>query len=211
MAYASGKDAWGISDRSGFRYRLRDMKKEWTGALVGPDEFEPKHPQLYPPRVGLDPQALRNPRPDEVEPLIVFVGIPLVPMPDPVPIRGITFIGQAFALPSIEVVPSSATGTGLVGDLSISGDGNLSILGVEGTSALGTATVSISVVAEVSRVSAFGEISPVLFTGDALVTPTNDPEGWGEGAWNVNTWGNPPAIPAILGVTAVGSVTVVTS
>ena len=64
MAFASGKNAYGISDRSGFRYRLRDMKKEWTGALVGKDEYEPKHPQLYPPRPGPDPQALRNPRPD---------------------------------------------------------------------------------------------------------------------------------------------------
>jgi hypothetical protein len=64
MAFASDKNAYGISDRSGFRYRLRDMKKEWTGALVGPDEYEPKHPQLYPPKVGPDPQALRNPRPD---------------------------------------------------------------------------------------------------------------------------------------------------
>lgn len=25
------KDAYGISDRSGFRYRLRDMRKEWNG------------------------------------------------------------------------------------------------------------------------------------------------------------------------------------
>jgi len=40
------------------------MKVEWTGAKVGPDEFEPKHPQLYPPKVGPDPQALRNPRPE---------------------------------------------------------------------------------------------------------------------------------------------------
>jgi len=64
MAYASGKNAWGISDRSGRRYRLREMKVEWTGAKVGPDEFEPKHPQLYPPKVGPDPQALRNPRPE---------------------------------------------------------------------------------------------------------------------------------------------------
>ncbi len=62
--FASGKHAWGISDRSGRRYRLREMKKEWTGALVGPDEYEPKHPQLYPIRVGPDPQALRNARPE---------------------------------------------------------------------------------------------------------------------------------------------------
>ena len=64
MTYASGKNAWGISDRSGRRYRLRDMKVEWTGAKVGPDEFDPKHPQLFPPKAAPDPQALRNPRPE---------------------------------------------------------------------------------------------------------------------------------------------------
>lgn len=64
MAYASGRNAYGISDRSGRRYRLRDMKTEWTGAKVGPDEFEPKHPQLFPPRAFPDPQALRDPRPE---------------------------------------------------------------------------------------------------------------------------------------------------
>lgn len=75
MAFASGKNSWGISDRSGFRYRLRDMKKEWTGALVGKDEFEPKHPQLRPRKHRPDPQALRNPRPDRVEPVVVYVGM----------------------------------------------------------------------------------------------------------------------------------------
>ena len=39
--YASGEFAYFISDRSGFRYPYRDMKIEWTGAAVGPDEFEP--------------------------------------------------------------------------------------------------------------------------------------------------------------------------
>ena len=75
MAFASGKNAYGISDRSGFRYRLRDMKKEWTGALVGPDEYEPKHPQLMPRKHRADPQALRDPRPDRVEPVVIYVGV----------------------------------------------------------------------------------------------------------------------------------------
>jgi len=44
--YATGKKAWGFSDRSGFRYRLREMKTEWNGLKVGPDEYEAKHPQL---------------------------------------------------------------------------------------------------------------------------------------------------------------------
>tara|TARA_R100000988_G_C3903013_1_gene118410 strand:+ start:56 stop:382 length:327 start_codon:yes stop_codon:yes gene_type:complete len=63
--YASGKYAYGISDRSGFRYKLNDMRKEWNGLLVGPDEFEPKQPQLGPFRKVTDPQALRNPRPEQ--------------------------------------------------------------------------------------------------------------------------------------------------
>tara|TARA_B100000282_G_scaffold8920_1_gene6338 strand:+ start:746 stop:1321 length:576 start_codon:yes stop_codon:yes gene_type:complete len=64
MAFASGKNAYGISDRSGFRYRLRDMKTEWNGFKVGSDEYEEKHPQLEPRRKVIDPQALRDPRPD---------------------------------------------------------------------------------------------------------------------------------------------------
>jgi len=63
--YASGKNAWGYSDRSGFRYRLSEMKTEWSGAKVGPDEFERKHEQLEPISPGPDPQALYDPRPDQ--------------------------------------------------------------------------------------------------------------------------------------------------
>ena len=62
--YASGKHSYFISDRSGFRYPYKDMKIEWTGAAVGPDEFEPKHHQLEPVRQTSDPQALQNARPD---------------------------------------------------------------------------------------------------------------------------------------------------
>jgi len=94
MAYASDKHAWGISDRSGFRYRLKDMKKEWTGALVGLDEYEPKHPQLYPPKVGPDPQALRNPRPDQAEALQVYVDVPTVEAPNLQRVRAIGKVGS---------------------------------------------------------------------------------------------------------------------
>lgn len=62
--FAAGANAYGISDRSGFRYRLREMRKEWNGLLVGPDEYEPKHPQLEPIHVRADAQALKDPRPD---------------------------------------------------------------------------------------------------------------------------------------------------
>ena len=62
--FASGKKSWGYSDRSGFRYRLRDMIKEWNGLKVGRDEYEAKHPQLEPNYPGPDPTALFEPRPD---------------------------------------------------------------------------------------------------------------------------------------------------
>ena len=65
--FASNKYAYGISDRSGQRYRLKDMRLEWTGFLVGKDEWEKKQPQLTPARVHADPQALKDSRPDRTE------------------------------------------------------------------------------------------------------------------------------------------------
>ena len=65
--FASGKNAYGISDRSGQRYKLRNMKREWNNLLVGRDEWEKKQPQLEPRRVHADPQALRDARPDRTE------------------------------------------------------------------------------------------------------------------------------------------------
>ena len=63
--FASGKNAKAISDRSGFQYPYRLMRREWNGLLVGPDEFEPKHPQLGPFRKVSDPQALIDSRPEQ--------------------------------------------------------------------------------------------------------------------------------------------------
>ena len=68
--FASGKNSYAISDRSGQRYKYRDMRREWNGLLVGKDEFEPKHPQLGPFRITSDPQALRDARPDRSEPAV---------------------------------------------------------------------------------------------------------------------------------------------
>ena len=92
--FATGKNAYGISDRSGFRYKLNDMKKEWTGMLVGRDEFEVKQPQLNPRRKVIEPQALKDARPDRVEPLDVYVGVPLVEAPNLKPVTGFCQVGS---------------------------------------------------------------------------------------------------------------------
>ena len=83
--FASGKNSYAISDRSGFRYRYKDMRKEWTGALVGRDEFESKQPQLGPFRKVVDPQALQNARPQPDNPTSAFLVITT---------NGITYLGN---------------------------------------------------------------------------------------------------------------------
>lgn len=92
--YAIGKHAYGISDRSGFRYRLNEMKREWTGLLVGREEWDPKHPQLEPRRKVIDPQALRNPRPDVPEAMDIYVGLPTPDAPNLKPVTGFGQVGN---------------------------------------------------------------------------------------------------------------------
>jgi len=126
--YASGKDAYGISDRSGFRYRLRDMKTEWNGLKVGPDEYEPKHPQLEPVRRVIDPQALKDPRPD---------------IKNPFPSVTITF--PVFSLSTLKyehIVPAKSS----LGDISVFTTENVtvSVTGLSSTSSLGSVTVAIT-------------------------------------------------------------------
>ena len=131
MAYASGRHAYGISDRSGRRYRLRDMKTEWTGAKVGPDEFEPKHPQLFPPRAFPDPQALRDPRPESelTEQRSIQHGYNPVGFQD---IPGVT--------PPNNLVAQGEVGTVTI-TISDTGNETVNVTGLAATSAVGSVTV----------------------------------------------------------------------
>ena len=133
--YAVGKNAYGISDRSGFRYRLRDMRKEWNGLLVGKDEYEEKHPQIQPVRRAIDAEALRDPRPDNNNIVSVTVSFPTFDV--------ITLLFQPL-IPAMQgeigtvtlggsvITPTSATitgvsGTGSVGTVTASGTGGVTI------------------------------------------------------------------------------------
>lgn len=92
--FATGKHAYAISDRSGFRYRYKDMRKEWTGALVGKDEWEAKQPQLGPFRKVIDAQALREARPDVKAKMSVYVCIPTVEAPKLRPVQSFGKVGS---------------------------------------------------------------------------------------------------------------------
>ena len=65
-AYAQGKYALAVSDRSGQVFPYREMVREWNGAWVHTSEYEPKQPQLEPKPVSADPQGLQRARPSRV-------------------------------------------------------------------------------------------------------------------------------------------------
>jgi len=60
--YASGKFAIALCDQCGQRFKLNELRKEWTGFKVCTECYEPKHPQLEPKRTINEPQALLQPR-----------------------------------------------------------------------------------------------------------------------------------------------------
>jgi len=68
MAYANGKYALFISDRSGLQFPYTEMVTEWTGAKVHTSEYEPKAPQIQPQIHTPDPQALEWARPARIAP-----------------------------------------------------------------------------------------------------------------------------------------------
>lgn len=55
-----------ISDRDGSRRRASDTRKEWTGAIVGKDEFEDRHPQDF-VRGKKDNQSVPDARPEAID------------------------------------------------------------------------------------------------------------------------------------------------
>jgi hypothetical protein len=69
--FANGKYAFGFCDRTGFRYKIKDLVPQvragrMTGLMVGKNMLDKDQPQNFLGRLGdyADPQAIRNARPD---------------------------------------------------------------------------------------------------------------------------------------------------
>lgn len=62
--YSRGKYSYGISDRSGFKVRYKDMRTDWDGLRVHKSELDGRHPQDYPRKITSEPQVLKDARPD---------------------------------------------------------------------------------------------------------------------------------------------------
>jgi hypothetical protein len=93
IPYASGKRAWGMCDRCGFRVRLRTMRTETVAGrpnnlLVCTTCFDKDHPQNFQGKYPVfDPQAIRNPRPDNALAASRVLNPDPVPNPIPPPIE----------------------------------------------------------------------------------------------------------------------------
>ena len=67
MAFAKGKYAKAISDRSGMEFPYDEMIKEWNGSFVHISEYEARHPQDEPRHYGAEGHGLRDARPARPE------------------------------------------------------------------------------------------------------------------------------------------------
>ena len=61
---ARGKRSYFICQQSGFKLPYRLAKKQWNGLIVGPADFDTKHPQLTPPKITADGKPLPLASPD---------------------------------------------------------------------------------------------------------------------------------------------------
>ena len=170
--FASGKNALAISDRSGFRYRYKDMRREWNGLLVGKDEFEPKQPQLGPFRTVSDPQALKDARPQTLDRTAAFQVITT---------NGIVYEGNGvWTTSGVSEMPSSIASlpslTSGVGSVTVNTSGgtsvDVSVTGVSGTAASGSVTVTsnVYIVTVASGTNPYGTGNK--FYIDGVVSPT---------------------------------------
>ena len=170
MSYAKGKQAYGICDISGFRYKLKDMKRTWDGLLVGPDQWNEKHPQLEPRKHKTDPEALFNPRPDKAEDGgngFIVISSPSITknfsmLPNTIPSK-FELAKLSSDLGSVSVVENdnsvsqtlgSQLITAFLGTVTVSGNitESVSVTGQAGTSAIGSPTVSADTVYTVTVV-----------------------------------------------------------
>jgi len=62
--FTSGKYSWAICDRCGAKIKYQALRKEWTGLQVCRSCWDPKTALEFPTNFPADPEALREPRPD---------------------------------------------------------------------------------------------------------------------------------------------------
>ena len=131
---ASSKYAYLIDDRSGRKIRYKDARTEWNGLRVYKKDWEPKHPQLTPPKLGPEATSLDNPRPDvDNVPTTVRFGIYGSGYSPPAQTAfgnlkiAVREQADSLLMQTAFTIPTIATGTTLTGESLSSARGNLTI------------------------------------------------------------------------------------
>ena len=172
MAYAKGKYAIAISDRSGLQFPYNEMVREWNGMWVHTSEYEPKAPQLMPHEHSPDPQALEHPRPARVAPATTQ----LLP-PNPFRFTNGSTSVSVFAPGH----PYTTSSTVMFWDAANSGTEGTTTqfqgMGVSGTNRFGVPP---------SELTAAAGFTPASVTDDFInITITSTPSATGAGGGNV--------------------------
>ena len=172
MAYAKGKYAIAISDRSGLQFPYNEMVREWNGMWVHTSEYEPKAPQLMPHEHSPDPQALEHPRPARVAPATTQ----LLP-PNPFRFTNGSTSVSVFAPGH----PYTTSSTVMFWDAANSGTEGTTTqfqgMGVRGTNRFGVPP---------SELTAAAGFTPASVTDDFInITITSTPSATGAGGGNV--------------------------
>jgi len=216
--YAKGRKSVAISDRSGFRVPYKNLRTEWNGSRVAPDEYEPKNPQLTPPKNIIDATALFKPRPDnDPENVSFYVGynwfgfqnVPTdaddftQPSMDsrkyekPNETVGFGRVGSFVIEIPIEVTETGVAGTGAIGTEVPTA--SITETGVAGTGAIGTEVPTASITETgVAGTGAIGTEVPTASITETGVAGTGaigtetiylDNPTWGTGTWGTGAWG----------------------
>lgn len=213
--YSRGKHAQAIDDRTGFKVKYSDLRREWTGNLVHKNEWEPKHPQLE-PRAAVDAEALRNSRPEG--------NVDVTHVRGHGSMRGVStrsIVGNQYdeGNPFIPIgtIPTGIASTQTIGTLTPTASAAPS--GISSSISFGTFAMGIkpaSIVCTISigteTVTADCAVSPisspaivsVTAVGNETPTAVDLPAGiastvsfgtlrisaWGSGTWGTGTWGD---------------------
>jgi hypothetical protein len=204
--YAKGKKALAICDRSGFRIPYKNLRTEWTGFRVAPDEYEPKNPQLTPPKNIIDATALFKPRPDnDPENISIFINYNWfnfnVPNAD----------SDGFTQPSLDSTtykkPNQTVAKGSIGFVTLGISKDVNATGVSGSGVVGAEILEASITE--SGVAGSGAVGTETF--ESTITETGVAGTGALGAFGESGAGNLTVSiteSGLAGTGAVGSETV---
>lgn len=197
--YTKGKHAVAIDDRSGFKVKHKDLRKEWTGMMVYKGDWESKQAQLDPSKYfkNTGSNVLENPRPDnDNDSTVVRLG------PLNQNFQGVMQMYQGletlkgFVVNVTEIPPGQAAGTA-IGSFTFSSQENLTGIAAGSTQgAVGfSAAENVAGIAAGTALGSTGlsfmstEVPPGIAAGTALGSVTLDIDGWGNNAYGQSTWG----------------------